>query len=258
MVSGVEQVWHRTGYVAPLQTRWAEACAKLLKLSPASSSLCGQPRSELALDAITDEISRLMRPPPDDPAIASASRELSDLKLRYHRAWLDVRGLQTTLRRSAKNSEVHRLLGDIPGDAFADVGEAIDQGGTWAKYHSAREVRSEIAKLLPRVLEMEGRGARLVAVLNTASEPDEVLNRRLVMRLFGRVQELERQVEQLKVRKTVGERAAAAIAAHPEKSDRAIAEELGVGKDTVRRARKLTGALAPHLKQSTNQRKATG
>jgi hypothetical protein len=43
-----------------------------------------------------------------------------------------------------------------------------------------------------------------------------------------------------------GQRAKAAVAAHPEKSDRAIAEEIGVGKDTVRRARvEATGANAP-------------
>jgi hypothetical protein len=41
------------------------------------------------------------------------------------------------------------------------------------------------------------------------------------------------------------ERAAEAVAAHPEKSDRAIADEIGVGKDTVRRARAATGAGAP-------------
>lgn len=40
-----------------------------------------------------------------------------------------------------------------------------------------------------------------------------------------------------------GERAAAAVAANPEKSDRAIAAELGVGSNTVRRAREAT---APH------------
>jgi hypothetical protein len=235
MVEGLQRAWSRSGWVAPLEQRFAVAVAKLQKLSP-GNGLCGQPRSELALDAITEEIARLTKPPPDDPAIASASRELSDLKLRFHRAWLDVRGLQTTLRRSAKNSEIHQLLGDIPGDAFADVGEAIDQGGTWAKYHSAREVRSEIAKLLPHTLEMEGRAARLIALLNTASEPDEVLNRRLVMRLFGRVQELERQVERLSqapaaangsVRKRAKE---LANAGH---STRAIGKIVGVSKSTV-------------------------
>lgn len=42
-----------------------------------------------------------------------------------------------------------------------------------------------------------------------------------------------------------GERAKKAVEANPEKSDRAIAAELGVGKDTVRRAREATGAHAP-------------
>jgi hypothetical protein len=40
-------------------------------------------------------------------------------------------------------------------------------------------------------------------------------------------------------------RAEQAIAANPDKSDRAIADEIGVGKDTVRRVRKATGAHAP-------------
>lgn len=41
------------------------------------------------------------------------------------------------------------------------------------------------------------------------------------------------------------QRAAAAIAANPGKSDQAVAAEIGVGKDTVRRVRKATGACAP-------------
>lgn len=42
-----------------------------------------------------------------------------------------------------------------------------------------------------------------------------------------------------------GQRAAAAIIANPQMSDRSIAAELGIGKDTVRRAREVTGARAP-------------
>jgi hypothetical protein len=42
-----------------------------------------------------------------------------------------------------------------------------------------------------------------------------------------------------------GARAAAAVAADPEKSDRALATEVGVSKDTIRRARKSTGAREP-------------
>ena len=42
-----------------------------------------------------------------------------------------------------------------------------------------------------------------------------------------------------------GEKAKVAISNTPHKSDRAIAEDIGVGKDTVRRARKATGASAP-------------
>jgi hypothetical protein len=41
----------------------------------------------------------------------------------------------------------------------------------------------------------------------------------------------------------VGKRAEAAVAVHPEKSNYTIAEEIGVGKETVRRVRKSTVAL---------------
>lgn len=42
-----------------------------------------------------------------------------------------------------------------------------------------------------------------------------------------------------------GQRAAEAVRQSPEKSDRAIAADLGIGKDTVRRVREATGACAP-------------
>jgi hypothetical protein len=45
------------------------------------------------------------------------------------------------------------------------------------------------------------------------------------------------------------EKIAAELKAHPERSDRAIAADLGVGKDTVRRSRKSTGADAPVKKR---------
>jgi hypothetical protein len=46
-----------------------------------------------------------------------------------------------------------------------------------------------------------------------------------------------------------GDLAAKAVAANPDKSDRTIAAEIGVGKDTVRRARKSVGANAPTEKR---------
>lgn len=52
-----------------------------------------------------------------------------------------------------------------------------------------------------------------------------------------------------------GARAAVAVAANPGKSDRAIADEIGVGKDTVRRARS-TGACAPVEKRTGKDGKA--
>jgi hypothetical protein len=47
-----------------------------------------------------------------------------------------------------------------------------------------------------------------------------------------------------------GERAAAAVAANPEKSDRAIAEEIGTSHTTVQNARKATGNLLPVEKRT--------
>jgi hypothetical protein len=47
-----------------------------------------------------------------------------------------------------------------------------------------------------------------------------------------------------------GQRAAEAVTANPMKSDRAIADDIGVSKDTVRRARKTTGACAPVEKRT--------
>jgi len=41
---------------------------------------------------------------------------------------------------------------------------------------------------------------------------------------------------------TAGQRAAQAVAAHPKKSDRAIAAEIGVSDTTVLRARKATAS----------------
>lgn len=51
-----------------------------------------------------------------------------------------------------------------------------------------------------------------------------------------------------------GEAAERAVKAHPEKSDRAIADEIGVEKTTVLRARKSTGANAPVENPTTNTR----
>jgi hypothetical protein len=53
-----------------------------------------------------------------------------------------------------------------------------------------------------------------------------------------------------------GARAAQAVADNPGKSDRAIAADLGVGKDTIRRARKSTGANAPVAKRVGKDGKA--
>jgi hypothetical protein len=55
--------------------------------------------------------------------------------------------------------------------------------------------------------------------------------------------ELNREISDLKDDVLAAKRAAAAIDANPHKSDRAIAADIGVGSETVRRARKST---APH------------
>jgi hypothetical protein len=167
---------------------------------------------------------------------------------RYHRAWGDARSLQEKLRRYAK-SDVSRLLGNLPDELFADVGPPIDMGvHPWPRFRSAREARVAVAEFLPKVLELESRVARLVDASRTAAEADEVLNRKMIMKLWDRVQELEQKVEQLSQApavqdwpdlKRVRELSAAGH------STREIAEIVGVSKSTV----------ANYL---AKQRKATG
>jgi hypothetical protein len=152
--------------------------------------------SELALDKLHDQIALFSRPaPPNDPAMTEASREHTELERRYHSAWLACRDYQSRLRRTA-NSDVHQILGDLPADAFDSVGAPLDTSNR-SRPGSLREARAEIAALLPRVLDMEGKAARLSAALAVGGARDEELTRRLVMRLWEHVQELERQLSQL-------------------------------------------------------------
>jgi hypothetical protein len=247
MVAGVAQAWVRSGHLAPLEQRWDEAVARLQKLNPGAT--VGGPRSELALDAITEEIARLTRPPPEpDAAIKAACEELGSLRQRYHRNWMRVRELQLQLRRPASDP-VHEILQDIPSDWAEDVGPPIEMGWSGG-FRTAREARAAVAELLPRVLRLEGRAAQLVAALNTSAAPDEAVNRRLILKIWEKIEQLSRAPPATNI--PARARAEAAIAADPSRSDRAIADELGIGKDSVRRARNLLARHAP-----TNQRKAS-
>jgi hypothetical protein len=55
---------------------------------------------------------------------------------------------------------------------------------------------------------------------------------------------------------TAGKRAEEVTAANPDMGNRAIAEKIGVSKDTVRRARKAVGAKAPTEKRTGKDGKA--
>jgi hypothetical protein len=247
MVTGIAQAWVRSGHQPPLEQRWRDAVTRLRKLAPAAS--VGGPFSEIGLDQIEAEIVRLTKPfDATDPALRAATEEVQATEARYHRAWASVRDLQKQLQRSAK-SDVHRLLGDLPPDCFLDPGPPLDTSShPWPRFRSTREARLAGAELLARVLELEGRLARLQDALHTTNEPDEVLNRKMIMKLWERVQVLEqRQVPAAP--NGAGARAAEAIAADPTKSDRELAHELGVGKDTVRRARNKTGAQHAPINQ---------
>ena len=222
----------RTGTIASLEDRWNAAVERLRKISPGAS--VGGPRTEIALDQIENEIAKLTRPPPADaPALVAASEELSALKLRYHRVWLSVRELQLQLRRPASDP-IHQILQDIPDGWAEDPGPAIDM--TWPGYRTAREARLAVSELLPSVLALEGKAAQLRDALGAAAEPAENLNRRLILRMWEKIEQLSQAPTA--TNGTARARAEAAIAAHPERSDRSIADELGIGKDTVRRARK--------------------
>jgi hypothetical protein len=162
MVEGLQRAWSRTGITGSLEDRWNSAVERLRKLSPNAS--VGGPRSEIGLDQIEVEIARLTKPvDANDPALRAASEEMNNTEQRYHRAWCDARDLIQKLQRSAiRRSPEHQLLGDLPDDLFLDVGPPIDQSShPWPRFRSAREARVAVAALLPAVLTLEARNARL-------------------------------------------------------------------------------------------------
>jgi transposase len=225
MVEGLQRAWSRTGYIFSLEERWDAAVERLRKISPGAS--VGGPRTEIALDQIEAEIVRLTKPPPADAsALAAASQELSDLKLRYHRVWISVRELQLQLRRPALDP-IHKILDDLPHGWAEDVGAAIDM--TWPGYRTAREARAAVAELLPRVLRLEGRAAQLRDALGAAAEPAEALNRKLILKLWEKVEQLSQApaVQNGSVRKRVKELSSSGH------STRQIAEIVGCSKSTV-------------------------
>jgi hypothetical protein len=236
MVAGVAKAWVRTGHQAPLEQRWEEAVAQLQKLSPGAT--VGGPRTELGLDAIAEQITRLTRPPAEpDPAIRAASQELTDLERRYHSAWLSIKQLQKQLRTAASRP-THQILKDIPPNAFADVGDAVDMSVGRHPFHNAREMRREVEKFLPAVLNIEALYTQLSAALavDHNDNSSDGLDRRLILALHGRIEELDRKVEQLSqapatangsVRKRIKE---LSNAGH---STRAIAAIVGCSKSTV-------------------------
>lgn len=245
MVTGVAQTWHRSGHQAPLVQRWDAAVSQLQKLSPGAS--VGGPISELGLDAITEQINRLTRPPAEpDPAMLAASRELTDLERRYHSAWISIKELQKKLRNAADRPE-HKILGDVPANALSDIGPPVDMSVGRRPFHNAREMRREVEAFLPRVLAIEALHSQLSAALavDHNDNSSDGLDRRLIYALADRIEALEEKIEVLEQKAPAAsarDRAIAAIVESPSRSDRAIADELGIGKDTVRRARKLTGA----------------
>jgi hypothetical protein len=233
MVTGLAKAWSRSGHQAPLEQRWEEAVAQLQKLSPGAT--VGGPRTELGLDAIAEQITRLTRPPAEpDPAMRAASEELTNLERRYHASWLAIRDLQKKLRHAADRPE-HKILRDIPPNAFADIGPAVDMSCGRHPFHNAREMRREVEAFLPAVLQIEALHTQLSAALAVDNDPAG-LDRRLIYVMADRVEELERKVAQLSqapavqsgaVRKQVKE---LANAGH---STRAIAKIVGCSKSTV-------------------------
>jgi hypothetical protein len=235
MVETLQRAWSRSGNTGTLEERWDAAVARIRKVNP--NYLVGGPRTETNLDILESEIARLTKPVDvDSPALHAATAEVINLESRYHRAWCDVRELQQKLRRSALDP-VHKLLGNLPDDLFQDVGPPIDSSNrSWPRFRSIKEARAAAAELLPRVLSLEGRRVTLVDASRTAAEPDEVLNRKLILKMWDRVQALAQKVEQLSLAPAVQNgavRTRARELSSSGHSTREIAAIVGVSKSTV-------------------------
>jgi DNA-binding NarL/FixJ family response regulator len=91
------------------------------------------------------------------------------------------------------------------------------------------EARAAVAELLPAVLRLEGRAAQLRDALGAAAEPAENLNRRLILRMWEKIEQLSQAPAAANgsVRKRVKE---LSTDGH---STREIAAIVGVSKSTV-------------------------
>lgn len=185
----------RTGILAPLEERWADAERRLQRLDPGNTA-GNRPRTEIGLDALEDAIAAAAhraQPAPISPALQAAVQELWDLKRRQNVACAELKNLQTALRRVA-GTKVHQILGDIPSDVLADdVAPVSLNVSTQPTFKTAAEARAAIAAFLPHVLIVEGR----VAILRAAAvnEGPETVNRKMIFSLFDRVQRLEQALK---------------------------------------------------------------
>jgi hypothetical protein len=176
-----------------IQERWGEASSQLIALGL-------QPPYPISETNYVRMLGQLKQHSPvhtDDPLFRAASRELYDLANRYRAASREIRDLQNKLRRSV-NSDVHRLLGDVPVNweyTFPDIdGFGLDN---WT---SAAEGRQVIQAFLPHVLSIEGFRAQLSDAVTIDKEAPETLHRKMIFALLAQVEQVSKRL-QLEVRR---------------------------------------------------------
>jgi hypothetical protein len=177
----------------PIEERWQQASAQLISLGL-------QPPYPISETNYANMLVQIRQRAPvlrDDPLFREASRELSNLENRYRSAWREIRDLQNKLRRSV-DSDVHRLLGDVPTNWAHDFPDADGFGLNNCTSNS--EARQAIQAMLPHVLAIEGFRSQLSDAVTIDKEVPETLHRRLIFALFAQHEQVHERLR-LEVRR---------------------------------------------------------
>jgi hypothetical protein len=189
MVAGQTAWSSPAGDNRPLADRWNEAAAALRKIGGAPEFPISEPavwRMRCAVAAAAPVV--------DDPALRAVNVEHFDLHHRYMRAAIAVAALQRKMS-GAVNDWIHRLLGDVPENWNIDLPRELPNNTSYES--SIRDVRAAVVEIMPTVLAAEGLQSRLDLAVNVAKTDPPLLHLRLIEKLFIRVEQLERQHNQV-------------------------------------------------------------
>jgi hypothetical protein len=176
--------WNRSAADnASLADRWEAEAAKLRALGHAPVT----PITEIAVFEMKKMVAAATPLVVHDPALSAAGQEHWDLRNRYRSAIIALEKLQRQMAYRA-NDAIHRLLG-LPANWNVELPKEIPDTRSDA---SAQDLRREIARVGPLVVQVETlRDALDLALHADQREPAE-LHYQMLMKLFARHEELER------------------------------------------------------------------